>query len=128
MSAYRSEADFEDGLALCPVVTQRRLRAWSDPPPKHPIQLVGRDCTRDAANARVIVHSKDAPPQMREVLLGSSYLSGHTKTLHFGVGDARRVLRLEVRWPCGRTQSIEDVPVVQTLKITETEKVGRKSE
>ncbi len=82
-------------------------------------ELVGRHCTRDAANARVVVHCQGARPQMQELILGGSYLSGNTKTLHFGVGTAERISRVEVRWPCGKTTSLEHVPVDQTIVITE---------
>ncbi len=85
------------------------------------IKLRGVDCNRDAANARVVIRPERGPPQMREVFLGSSYLSGHTKTLHFGLGGAQRVPRVEVRWPCGRTESIEDVSVDRTLVLKEGE-------
>ncbi|MCH8997085.1 MAG: ASPIC/UnbV domain-containing protein [Proteobacteria bacterium] len=83
------------------------------------VKLIGRHCNRDAANARVTIHCDGGPPQMRELFLGSSYLSGHSKLLHFGVGRARRVTRVDCRWPCGRTQSIQKVPINQTLVITE---------
>lgn len=83
------------------------------------VRLTGKDCNRDAANARVTVHCDGSPPRMRELLIGSSYLSGDTKTLHFGVGKVDRVDRLEVRWPCGATQSIQRVPVNQTFDIVE---------
>ena len=83
------------------------------------VKLVGQDCNKDAANARVTIHRDGARPQMREVFLGSSYLSGHTKALHFGVGETKRISRVDVRWPCGRTQSMEKVAVNQTLVVTE---------
>lgn len=83
------------------------------------VRLTGRDCNKDAANARVTIHCDGSSPQMRELLIGSSYLSCDSKTLHFGVGPAELIERLEVRWPCGATQSIQRVPVNQTLNIGE---------
>jgi hypothetical protein len=84
------------------------------------VKLVGRHCARDAANARVTVYRKDAPPQMRELFIGSSYLSGHGKTLHFGLGKAGPTVDVQVRWPCGRTQRLDNVSIDQTIVITET--------
>ena len=83
------------------------------------VKLVGQDCTRDAANARVVVRCDGAGPQMQELILGGSYLSGNTKTLHFGIGDAERISRLEVRWPCGRVTTMNDVAVDRTVVIIE---------
>ena len=83
------------------------------------IKLVGKHCNRDAANARVVVRLEGRPPQMREVFLGGSYLSGNTKTLHFGLGDAVRIPTVEVRWPCGRMETFKGVTIDRTLMLTE---------
>lgn len=42
---------------------------------------------------------------LRRSATGVSYLSQSTRTLHFGLGAAERVDRLEVRWPGGRVES-----------------------
>ncbi len=83
------------------------------------MKLVGRHCSRDAANARVTVHCQGAPRQTRELFVGSSYLSGHTKTLHFGLGPANRAVSVEVAWPCGRNQRITNPPADRMTVIVE---------
>ena len=83
------------------------------------VRLIGRHCTRDAANARVTVQLQDGPPQTRELLLGSSYLSGHTKTLHFGLGRRKRARRVAVRWPCGAATSLDNVTGDRILVVAE---------
>ncbi len=83
------------------------------------VRLVGRHCNRDGANARVTLHREGAAPQMLELFLGSSYLSGHSKVMHFGVGELDRVPRLEVRWPCGKKQTLQNIAVNQTHLVTE---------
>ncbi len=83
------------------------------------ILLVGRHCNRDGANARVTLRRQGAAPQMRELFLGASYLSGHSKVIHFGVGGLDLVPRLEVRWPCGKTQTLQNVAVNQTHVVRE---------
>ncbi|MCH7873644.1 MAG: CRTAC1 family protein, partial [Planctomycetes bacterium] len=84
------------------------------------LRLVGRDCNRDAANARATVYCDGLPPQMREVFVGSSYLSCDSKTLHFGLGKADAIRRIEIRWPCGGKQSLESVKLNRVLTVTET--------
>jgi Flp pilus assembly protein TadD len=42
---------------------------------------------------------------LRRTVGGASYLSQSTATLHFGLGEAARVDRLEVRWPDGEVAS-----------------------
>lgn len=83
------------------------------------VKLVGRHCNRDAANARVTVTRKKGIRQMRELFIGSSYLSGHTKVLHFGLGADKRSVSVEVRWPCGRRQGLGPVEPDRTITITE---------
>ncbi len=83
------------------------------------VRLVGKHCTRDAANARVTVSHSAMTPQMRELFVGGSYLSGHTKTLHFGLGHHPTTVDVEVRWPCGRVQRLERVGIDREMTITE---------
>ena len=83
------------------------------------VRLVGRHCNRDGANARVTLYRDGAAPQMQELFLGASYLSGHSKLLHFGVEKLDRIPRIEVRWPCGKTQTLENVAVNRTHVVTE---------
>ena len=85
------------------------------------VKLVGKHCNRDGANARVTVTRDAGLRQMRELFIGSSYLSGHSKRLHFGLGSGKRPVSVEVRWPCGRTQRLGRVQPDQTIIITEQE-------
>ena len=57
--------------------------------------------------------------QVREIHLGSGYLSSPPPEAHFGVGDATRIERIEVRWPSGRVQMVEDLEVNRIVLIEE---------
>lgn len=57
--------------------------------------------TRDAAGARVTVEA-GGTSRTRVLLLGSSYLCGETKVLHFGLGDATTYSSITVTWPSGK--------------------------
>jgi len=83
------------------------------------VRLEGRHCNRDGVNARVTVHVEGQPPMMRELFAGSSYLSGHTRTLHFGLGSSDRVGKSEVLWPCGRLQTVKPEGADRILQIAE---------
>jgi len=54
---------------------------------------------------------------MRDVSSGESYLSAHDPRLHFGLGDAKVLDRLEVRWPDGTRTVRTSVPVQPILTI-----------
>ena len=55
-----------------------------------------------APGATVTVTLADGRTFVREVHAGSSYLSSEDPRVHFGLGGARRVAKLEVRLPDGR--------------------------
>jgi hypothetical protein len=48
---------------------------------------------------------------MDEVRSGGSYLSQSDLTLHFGLGTAAKIDKVEVRWPDGTSQSFNGVAV-----------------
>ena len=54
--------------------------------------------------------------------LGSStFLSMNCIDLHFGIGSAEQVDRIEVQWPSGVEQVVEDIEPNQTLELVEPE-------
>lgn len=55
--------------------------------------------------------------QWREVRTASSYLSQNSMTLHFGVGETKRVEALRVRWPDGTVRVVHDVPADRRVRI-----------
>lgn len=63
---------------------------------------------RLALNARVYV-TTGGVRQMNEIRSGGSYLSQSDLRLHFGLGDAAKIDKVEVRWPDGSSQSFEGV-------------------
>ena len=69
-------------------------------------------------NARCTVEA-GGRKQTGEVMSGGSYYSQDSMTLHFGLGNAEKIDRIEVRWPSGLQQSWTDVAANRTLVITE---------
>ena len=43
---------------------------------------------------------------MRDRSSGGSFLSVHDPRLHFGLGEAKRVDTVEIRWPNGKTEKL----------------------
>jgi hypothetical protein len=86
------------------------------------VRLVGdpaRKCPRDAIGSVVFCTTKGAR-QRGEVASGRSQLSQSDLRVHFGLGPATRVDRLEVRWANGPT-AVYDVPAVDAeMTIDET--------
>ena len=80
------------------------------------IFLIGRTHP-DALGARVVVTAGDVR-QTQERQSGSSYLSSHDPRLHFGLGTATRA-RVEITWPSGQVQTLENVAADQVLRVEE---------
>ena len=60
--------------------------------------------------------------QIGEVRSGGSYLSQSDLRLHFGLGSARRIDRVEIRWPSGvrQLEQVEkNLPVNRVITIRE---------
>jgi hypothetical protein len=57
--------------------------------------------------------------QVRQINSAASYLSANDTRLHVGLGDAKTIQRLEIRWPSGITQVLENVPANQILVVRE---------
>jgi hypothetical protein len=82
------------------------------------IVLRGKEANRDGVGARVklVAAGKE---QIAEVCRGQGYQSGYGDRVHFGLGTATQIDRLEVRWPGGKTQILENPPLATFLAITE---------
>jgi hypothetical protein len=72
------------------------------------IALEGTASNRDGVGARVVVEAGGSR-QVAQRLGGGSYLSACDPRLHFGLGRATRVDRIEVRWPSGRVDRFRDL-------------------
>lgn len=68
------------------------------------IRLMGTQSNRDGIGALVTVHA-GSRAWVDEVRSGSSYDSSNDLRLHFGLGQQRKVDRIEVRWPNGKAES-----------------------
>ena len=78
------------------------------------VKLIGTKCNRTAIGARVrVVTGKHS--QMDEVHCGTSVMSQSDLRLHFGVGQAKKIDRLDVNWPT--TQKVETFTDLDTNQI-----------
>jgi hypothetical protein len=80
------------------------------------VKLRGTRSNRDGLGARVRVNG-----QTRFATTSGSYLSASDKRLHFGLGKAETA-KIEVDWPSGARQTLNDVRADQFLEVVEPEK------
>ncbi len=81
------------------------------------VRLTGTKSNRDGNGARITLRCGETI-QMREVTHGASFGCLPLEQ-HFGLGKAGQVDALEIRWPGGLVQKVEDPPVNQTICVTE---------
>ena len=73
---------------------------------------------RAAIGARVTIHAAGVK-QFHEVQGGGSYLSQNDLRLHFGLGSATKMESVEIRWPNGATETLQNVPADAIYTIVE---------
>jgi len=82
------------------------------------VRTIGTQSNRDGVGTELRL-TAGARTQIREVKAGSSYLGQNDARQHFGLGTVTRVDRLEVRWPSGRTELLQNVPANHIITIRE---------
>jgi hypothetical protein len=86
------------------------------------LELVGSKSNRLAIGAKVKAIAGSLV-QVDEVRSGGSYLSQSDLRIHFGLGDANKVDRLEIRWPSARTEVLSDLAANHFYVVKESQGV-----
>jgi hypothetical protein len=81
-------------------------------------KLIGTKSNRAAIGARVTIHAAGLK-QFSEVRSGASYLSQNDLRLHFGLGTAAKMESVEIRWPNGTTETLQNVSADNIYTIVE---------
>jgi hypothetical protein len=85
------------------------------------LELRGTRSNRDAVGARVTLHLPGGRKLVRHRKGGGSYLSACDPRLLVGLGPARQVDRVEIRWPSGLTQQVGPLAAGRGYRIVEGE-------
>jgi len=86
------------------------------------LQTIGVKSNRDGIGTRIKVTGESGLAQYNHVTTAGSFASSSDKRVHFGLGRDTRIKEIELRWPSGRIQVLQNVKADQILKITESEK------
>ncbi len=89
------------------------------------VRTVGTESNRDGIGARLEL-TLGSTTQLREVKAGSSYLGQNDSRVHFGLGRAVRINRLQVRWPSGTVDVEENLEANQILTVVEGKGIVRR--
>ena len=82
------------------------------------LRLVGTKSNRDAIGAKVTIEA-GGRRQTAAVRGDGSYMSHSDLRVHFGLGEAAKVSRIEVRWPSGVVQQLGALGVDQFYVVRE---------
>jgi hypothetical protein len=88
------------------------------------LNLVGHKSNRDGIGALVSVTTSHGV-QYATVTTASSYLSSSDKRVHFGLGSDMVAKRIEIQWPSGIKQTLENVTAGQILAVEESTGVAK---
>jgi hypothetical protein len=82
------------------------------------VSLRGKQSNRLGVGARLRA-VVDGQQLVREMYPVNSYRSQMPNLVHFGLGDAERVDRLEIRWPSGKKQVFTDLKADAHIVVDE---------
>ncbi|MGI8782188.1 MAG: CRTAC1 family protein [Acidobacteriota bacterium] len=83
------------------------------------IKLVGTRSNRDGIGASIKLTGSSGPAQYTTVTSAGSYASSSDPKAHFGLGKDATVKAIEITWPSGLVQRLEDVKSNQILTVRE---------
>ncbi len=83
------------------------------------IAMEGTKSNRDGIGAKIKVVSKETGTQYNHMTTSVGYASSSAGPVHFGLGHDEKVDHLEVRWPSGTVQTLQNVQANQVLRIKE---------
>jgi hypothetical protein len=89
------------------------------------IDTVGTVSNRDGIGARLHLVGESGASQYATVTTGGSYFSASDKRVHFGLGGDRTVRSLEIAWPSGIVQKLDNPAVDRILTVREPSKGNR---
>ena len=90
------------------------------------VTTVGAASNRDGIGAMLRLALPDGTEQSAIVSTAVGYLSAGDKRAHFGMGPHKSAKFLEISWPSGQVQRLENVRADQTLTIREPSREPRK--
>jgi enediyne biosynthesis protein E4 len=88
------------------------------------IKLRGTKSNRDGIGAQIKIVTGNAA-QYNEMSTASGYASSSAGPVHFGLGTSARADLVEIHWPSGIVQKLQNVPADKVLTVSEPESVLR---
>lgn len=113
-------ADFDNDGKVDVVVSAlgESAELWQNvsPDPNHwlVLKLTGTRSNRDGIGAKIRLGD-----QFNHVTTAVGYASSSPSTVHFGTGKLEKIDRIEIRWPSGTVQVLQNVATNQLIEVRE---------
>ena len=113
-------ADFDNDGKVDVVVSAlgESAELWQNvsPEPNHwlVLKLTGTRSNRDGIGAKIRLGD-----QFNHVTTAVGYASSSPSTVHFGTGKLEKIDRIEIRWPSGTVQVLQNVATNQLIEVRE---------
>ena len=83
------------------------------------LDLEGTDSNRDGIGARVRLIEESGRIQYNQATTAVGYASSSDSRVHFGLGTSTGVSAVEITWPSGTVQTLEEPEIDAVLTVTE---------
>jgi hypothetical protein len=83
------------------------------------ISLQGTKSNRDGIGTKIRL-TAGGQTQFNHATTATGYASSSAGPVHFGLGSAKTVEEIEIRWPSGVVQTLKNVPADQVLRVKES--------
>ncbi len=83
------------------------------------LRLTGRESNRDAIGARIHLVSASGREQWNQVTTSTGYACSSDKTVFFGLGKDASARRIEIAWPSGARQNLDNIAADRYLAVEE---------
>ena len=83
------------------------------------LNLIGTYSCRDAIGAKIKLTTASGRVIYQHVRISVGFMGSSDKRVHFGLGSETQIKSIEIRWPRGTIQKLENVKPDQFLDVTE---------
>ncbi len=83
------------------------------------VELTGTKSNRMGIGAKIRITDDTGMVQHNHATVSTGYAATSDHRVHFGLGKAKRIREIEIHWPSGVRQVLNDVAVNQILKVRE---------
>ena len=83
------------------------------------IKLIGQKSNRGGIGTKIVLETTGGSKMVRYVSSSRGFMSSSEPVVHFGLGDTRTAEKINIYWPSGIVQELQDIPTGFLYSVTE---------